>query len=74
MQAKVLVIACGAIARELVKIKELNGWVHFEFQCLPPELRNTPDKFPQRSGNPPSRRLAAVKKYLLFTPTAGRAV
>lgn len=42
----VLVIACGAIARELVRIKELNGWSHIELQCLPAELHNTPDKIP----------------------------
>jgi len=35
MQAKVLVIACGAIARELVRIKDMNQWNHIEFQCLP---------------------------------------
>ena len=44
--APVLVIACGAIARELVRIRELNGWQHLEFQCLPAELHNTPDKIP----------------------------
>jgi len=35
MQARVLVIACGAIAKELVRIKSLNNWDHIEFQCLP---------------------------------------
>lgn len=45
-QYTVLVIACGAIARELVRIKELNGWSHMELQCLPAELHNTPDKIP----------------------------
>mgnify|MGYP001811746691 FL=1 len=44
--APVLVIACGAIARELVRIRDLNGWQHVEFQCLPAELHNTPDKIP----------------------------
>jgi hypothetical protein len=42
----VLVIACGAIARELVRIRELNGWHHVEFQCLPAELHNRPEKIP----------------------------
>jgi hypothetical protein len=42
----VLVIACGAIARELVRIRELNGWDHVEFQCLPADLHNTPEKIP----------------------------
>ena len=46
MSAKVLVIACGAIARELVRIQRLNGWEHIEFQCLPPELHNRPEKIP----------------------------
>jgi hypothetical protein len=44
--APVLVIACGAIARELVRIRDLNSWDHVEFQCLPAELHNTPDKIP----------------------------
>ena len=44
---KVLVIACGAIAKELVRIKNLNQWGHIEFQCLPPELHNTPDQIPE---------------------------
>ena len=46
MAAKVLVIACGAIAPELVRIRDMNGWDHVEFQCLPPELHNTPAKIP----------------------------
>ena len=46
MAATVLVIACGAIAHELVRIRELNGWDHVEYQCLPAELHNTPDKIP----------------------------
>ena len=47
MEDKILVIACGAIARELVRIKALNRWDHIEFQCLPPELHNRPEFIPQ---------------------------
>jgi len=46
MQAKILVIACGAIARELVRIKTLNRWDHIVFQCLPPQLHNQPERIP----------------------------
>ena len=42
----ILVIACGAIARELVRIRELNDWRHVELQCLPAELHNRPEKIP----------------------------
>ena len=44
---RVLVIACGALAHELVRVKELNHWDHIDFQCLPAELHNFPEKIPQ---------------------------
>ena len=46
MPGPLLVIACGAIAKELVRIREMNGWDHIEYQCLPAELHNTPEKIP----------------------------
>ncbi|MDH3925962.1 MAG: DUF1638 domain-containing protein, partial [Xanthomonadales bacterium] len=46
MRPSVLVIACGAIAPELVRIRELNDWNHVQFQCLPAELHNMPEKIP----------------------------
>lgn len=46
MRNKILVIACGAIARELAHIRKLNQWDHIEFQCLPPGLHNHPDRIP----------------------------
>ena len=45
-KGQVLVIACGAIARELVRIRDLNGWDHVRFQCLPAKLHNTPELIP----------------------------
>ena len=46
MTPSVLVIACGAIAHELVRIRELNQWGHVAFQCLPAKLHNSPGKIP----------------------------
>lgn len=43
---RILVIACGAIARELVRIKDMNNWNHLEIQCLPADLHNTPERIP----------------------------
>ena len=42
IQAKALVIACGALAREIVALRDANGWSHLDVQCLPAELHNTP--------------------------------
>lgn len=44
---RVLVIACGALAHDLVRVKKLNRWDHLEIQCLPAELHNTPQLIPQ---------------------------
>jgi len=41
-QATALVIACGALAREIVALRNANGWSHLDVQCLPPDLHNTP--------------------------------
>jgi len=42
--AKTLVIACGALARELIAVIRLNGLIHLSVTCLPAIWHNTPDK------------------------------
>ena len=42
----VLIIACGALAREVVALIRANQWQHMTVQCLPAEWHNTPDKIP----------------------------
>jgi hypothetical protein len=39
---RVLIVACGAIAREVLAVIDLNGWTHVTLQCLPGRLHNTP--------------------------------
>lgn len=46
MATRALVIACGAIARELVQLKRANHWDHLQIQCLPAELHNRPENIP----------------------------
>jgi hypothetical protein len=46
MPAKILLIACGAIAAELVRIRQLNHWDYVDIKCLPPELHNRPERIP----------------------------
>jgi len=38
-----LIIACGAIAHELVELKDANHWEHIDIQCLPAHWHNTPE-------------------------------
>lgn len=39
-----LVIACGALAHEIVALRRINRWPHMAVQCLPAELHNRPEK------------------------------
>ncbi|MEM7440892.1 MAG: DUF1638 domain-containing protein [Pseudomonadota bacterium] len=41
---RVLVLACGALAREILAVVNLNGWDHLDLTCLPAKWHNTPDK------------------------------
>ena len=43
---RTLVIACGALARELVQVVEANGLTHLTITCLPAILHNRPEKIP----------------------------
>jgi hypothetical protein len=43
---RTLVIACGALAREITALKRASEWAALDVTCLPPELHNTPDKIP----------------------------
>lgn len=40
----VLILACGAIAREVLAVIHLNGWTHVDVRCLPAKLHSTPEK------------------------------
>ena len=57
-----VVIACGAIAREVIALKTLNNW-DFELTCIPAQLHNTPEKIPQ-----------AVEQKILTAKAQGKEV
>lgn len=42
----VLVIACGALAREIVALKKTYGWAHLQLQCIDARLHNRPALIP----------------------------
>ena len=39
---KILLLACGALAREILDIIRINGWSHIDLTCLPAILHNEP--------------------------------
>ncbi|WP_299785506.1 DUF1638 domain-containing protein [uncultured Marivita sp.] len=41
---RVLIIACGALAREILAVRDAHGWTHLDLTCLPAILHNHPEK------------------------------
>ncbi len=41
---RLLIIACGALAREILALKRLNGWDHMDLACLPAKLHLYPER------------------------------
>ena len=42
-----LLIACGALAREILALKATRGWGHLGLRCLPAQLHNRPERIPE---------------------------
>ena len=43
-RGRVLIIACGALAREIIDLKQANHWTHLDLTCLPANYHLYPDK------------------------------
>lgn len=43
-RARVLILACGALAHEILAVIRANGFDHIDLQCLPAILHNHPDR------------------------------
>jgi hypothetical protein len=44
---QILLLACGALAHEILALKRQNGWVHMTLHCLPAKLHLYPERIPQ---------------------------
>lgn len=41
---RVLLLACGALAHEILALRAANGWHHLDLQCLPAIFHNHPER------------------------------
>jgi hypothetical protein len=41
---RTLLIACGALAREVAALTRANGWTNLDVRCLPAQLHNRPER------------------------------
>ena len=47
-QPRLLIIACGALAHEIIHLQKINHWSPVDLQCLDAELHNQPKLIPQK--------------------------
>lgn len=45
-QGRILLIACGALAHEILALKQANGWQYMDLVCLPAKLHLHPGRIP----------------------------
>jgi hypothetical protein len=50
-RGKILLVACGALAREILDLKAANGWTHLDLTCLPANYHLYPEKITQAVRN-----------------------
>lgn len=62
---RVLIIACGALAHEIVRVKKLNRWDFMDIQCLPAELHNYPHKIVPELRRKIAKNRAAYKTMFI---------
>ena len=43
---RLLVIACGALAHEIMALKRANRWERMDVRCVPADLHNRPERIP----------------------------
>ena len=67
-EGRLLVIACGALAHEVLALKRLNGWEWLDLVCLPAKLHLHPDKIPEavRAAIAKGRAAGHERVYVLY--------
>lgn len=70
-RGRVLLIACGALAREILDLRAANGWDHLDLHCLPAILHNTPDRITQAVVDAVEKRRAAYDDVFVVYADCG---
>lgn len=68
---RVLLIACGALAHEILALKRINGWDHLDLQCLPANLHLWPDRIPAAVEQAVTQHRAAYEQVFIVYADCG---
>jgi len=73
MHDRVLVIACGALAREIRALRRNYGWRYLHLKCLDPLLHNRPDRIADRLREAIERHRSHYNKIFVGYADCGTA-
>lgn len=68
---RVLLLACGALAREILDLRRVNGWDHMDVACLPAILHNTPERIPAAVAEAVARHRDAYDRIFVVYADCG---
>ena len=68
---RVLLLACGALAHEILALIRINNWTHMDLQCLPANLHLTPDKIPDEVETAVAKHRADFDKIFVVYADCG---
>lgn len=68
---RVLLIACGALAREILDLKAANGWNHLDLTCLPAKYHLYPEKITQAVRDTVAKHQAAYDEIFVAYADCG---
>jgi hypothetical protein len=70
---RLLVLACGALAREVLAVVRANRWEHVDVQCLPAKLHVVPDRIPAAVDDALTARSGRYDRVLVGYADCGTA-
>ena len=68
---RILLIACGALAREILDLKSINGWDHMDLTCLPAKYHLYPEKITQAVKDSVAKHRAAYDTIFVVYADCG---
>lgn len=70
---RLLVLACGALAREVLAVARANRWEHVDVHCLPAKLHVTPDRIPAAVDRAIAERIGRYDRVFVGYADCGTA-
>ena len=68
---RVLLLACGALAREILALIRANGWRHIDLTCLPANLHLWPERIPDAVADAVEKHRANYRKIFVVYADCG---